>query len=180
MLFVSRFISRLLDISPIQRQSIISLSSNLALTGIGFLSTIYFAHILGPAPLGVYFIFLAYFGVFNLIGDGGFGGAVVKRISEGNDQSEYFSAFVFLRILLLVASVSVLFLFKPYIDDFNQSNIIFWLILALIIAVFSSCTTMAVYGTGKVGIYQVSAFLEVLVRIIIQVIAVILGYRLPD
>ena len=52
----SLFISRLMKISSIQRQSVISLSSTIALTGIGFLSTIYFAHTLGPAPLGAYFL----------------------------------------------------------------------------------------------------------------------------
>jgi O-antigen/teichoic acid export membrane protein len=72
-----------MNVSSIQRQSVISLFSTIALTGIGFLSTIYFAHTLGPAPLGAYFLYLAYFGIFNLVGDGGFGGAAVKRISEG-------------------------------------------------------------------------------------------------
>ena len=82
-----------MNISSIQRQSIITLSSTIALTAIGFLSTIYFAHIMGPAPLGAYFLFLAYFGILNLVGDGGFGGAAIKRISEGKEPNEYLSAF---------------------------------------------------------------------------------------
>ncbi|PKL65041.1 MAG: polysaccharide biosynthesis protein [Methanomicrobiales archaeon HGW-Methanomicrobiales-3] len=166
-----------MNIPPIQRQSLISLGSTLALTAIGFLSTIYFAHVLGPAPLGVFFIFLAFFGIFNLVGDGGFGGAAVKRISEGVEQREFFTAFVVLRILLLTISVSALILFQSVIDGLDTPGILFWLILALIVSVFSSSTAMGVYGTGKVGIYQTSAFLEVLVRIIIQVIAVFLGYQ---
>ena len=44
-----------MSIEPIQRQSFITLVSTIALTGIGFLSTIYFAHTIGPAPLGAYF-----------------------------------------------------------------------------------------------------------------------------
>ena len=82
-----------MNISSIQRQSVISLFSTIALTGIGFLSTIYFAHTLGPAPLGAYFLFLAYFGILNVVVDGGFGSAAVKRISEGLEQNEYFSAY---------------------------------------------------------------------------------------
>ena len=166
-----------MGISPIQRQSFISLISTLALTGIGFLSTIYFAHILGPAPLGAYFLFVAYFGTLNLIGDGGFGIAAVKRISEGKEQNEYLSAFVFLRILLLAVSVTALLLIEPYLKDVTSSGIFIWLILALIVSVFSSSTAMAVYGTGKVGVFQISAFLDVLIRIIFQVIAVFLGFE---
>jgi hypothetical protein len=70
-------------ISPIQRQSFISLISTLALTGVGFLSTIYFAHTLGPPPLGAYFLFAAYFGTLNLLGDGGFGGEVPTWFRAG-------------------------------------------------------------------------------------------------
>ena len=165
-----------MEINPIQRQSLIALGSTVALTAIGFLSTVYFAHLLGPAILGDYFLFLAYFGTLNLIGDGGFGGAVVKRISEGKEQNEYFSVFVFLRTLLVVVSVSALLLVALFYKDLFSSGMFFWLLLALIVSVFSSCTAMAVYGTGKVGIYQISTFLETLIKIIIQIIAVILGF----
>ena len=47
----------ILKIDPIQRQSIISLFWQIAFTGIGFLSTMYFAHAVGAAILGAYFIF---------------------------------------------------------------------------------------------------------------------------
>ena len=158
----SLFISRLMKISSIQRQSVISLFSTIALTVIGFLSTIYFAHTLGPAPLGAYFLFLAYFGIFNLVGDGGFGGAAVKRISEGKEPNEYFSAFVFIRIVLLAVSVTLLLFAEPYLKDLTSSGVFFWLLLALIVSVFSSITGIGVYGTGKVGVYQISSFVDVI------------------
>jgi O-antigen/teichoic acid export membrane protein len=165
-----------MSIEPIQRQSFITLISTIVLTGIGFLSTIYFAHTLGPAPLGAYFLFLAYFGIFNMIGDGGFGGAAVKRISEGKEPNEYFSSFVCIRALLLVVSVTLLLIAEPYFKDITSSGIFFWLLLALIISVFSSSTAMGVYGTGKVGIYQISNFVDVLLRILFQVGGVFFGF----
>lgn len=126
MFTLSFFITRLMKISSIERQSVISLFSTIALTIIGFVSTIYFAHILGPAPLGAYFLFLAYFGIFNLVGDGGFGGAAVKRISEGKESNEYLSAFAFIRILLLVVSVTLLLFAEPYLKDITASGVFFW------------------------------------------------------
>jgi O-antigen/teichoic acid export membrane protein len=154
----------------------ISLGSTIGLTIIGFFSTIYFAHALGPSALGVYFIFLAYLGIFNLVGDGGFGGAAVKRISEGKEPNEYLSAFAFIRIILLAVSVTVLLVAEPYLKDVTSSGVFFWLLLALIISVFSSISSVGVYGTGKVGISQISGFADVIIRTLFQIIAVFLGY----
>jgi O-antigen/teichoic acid export membrane protein len=165
-----------MNISSIQRQSIITLSSTIALTAIGFLSTIYFAHIMGPAPLGAYFLFLAYFGILNLVGDGGFGGAAIKRISEGKEPNEYLSAFAFIRIVFLALSVSILLFAEPYFKDMNSSGVFFWLLLTLIVSVFSSISLVGVYGAGKVGIFQISSFIDALLRTLFQIIAVFLGF----
>jgi O-antigen/teichoic acid export membrane protein len=165
-----------MNVSQVQRQSLIAFGSTIAMTLIGFLSTVYFAHVLGPAPLGVYFLFLAYYGVFNLVGDGGFGGAAVKRISEGNDRNEYFSAFVFIRVVLLALSITVLLCAEPYFTDITSSGIFFWLFLALIIAVFQNCASNGVYGAGHVGIHQLGILVELIVRVLFQVTAVYLGF----
>ncbi len=165
-----------MQIDPIQRQSLIAFSSLIGLSIIGYLSTMYFAHVLGPAILGSYFLFLAYYGIFDLIGDGGFGGAAVKRISEGREQEQYFSSFVFLRVLLLVVSIGVFVLVFPYFVDLTSSGLFWWLILALIIGTFASFAANGIYGTGKAGISQMSGFLNTLVRILVQVIAAFLGY----
>lgn len=165
-----------MQIDPIQRQSLIAFFSLIGLTIIGYLSTMYFAHVLGPAILGSYFLFLAYYGVFDLIGDGGFGGATVKRISEGKEQNQYFSAFIALRLALLVISITALVVIAPYVVDLNNSGLIPWLILALLIGTGASVAQNGIYGTGKAGISQISGFLNTVIKIIVQVIATFLGY----
>ena len=172
----SGYLARVMRIDPIQRQGIISLGSTLGLTAIGFLSTMYFAHTVGPAILGVYFLFVAYYSVFNLIGDGGFGGAAVKRISEGKDQNAYFTAFTLLRVVLTVVSVGFLLIAQPYLVKFTSSGMLPWLILALIVSTFTNIASNSVYGRGKVGINQISTLIDNLTRIGIQVTAIILGY----
>jgi O-antigen/teichoic acid export membrane protein len=167
-----------MNISPVQRQSLMVFGSTIFITLVGFLSTMYFAHVLGPAPLGAYFLFLAYYGVFNLVGDGGFGGAAVKRISEGKDQDEYFSAFVFIRVVLIALSITVLLCAEPYLKDITSSGIFFWLLLALVISVFPNCVSSGVYGCGKVGIHQISVVIELIFRVLLQVSAVYLGYSI--
>ena len=174
----SRYLARIMRIDPVQRQSVISLTSTIGLTAVGFLSTMYFAHTVGLSILGAYYLFVAYFSIFNLLGDGGFGSAAVKRISEGEDQGAYLTAFVVLRVMLMAVSVGFLLIVQPYLVDLTSSGVFPWLILALVVSVFTSITSNAVYGRGKVGVNQISGLINNLVRIGIQVAAVILGYGL--
>ncbi|MDW7728267.1 MAG: hypothetical protein SCH70_14405 [Candidatus Methanoperedens sp.] len=78
---LNTFFSRIMSIEPIRRQSIVSPFWQVAFTFIGFLSTMYFAHIVGAGVLGAYFLFIAYFGIISLMIDGGFGSAAIRRIS---------------------------------------------------------------------------------------------------
>ncbi len=172
----SGYLARVMRIDPVQRQSVISLASTLGLTAIGFLSTMFFAHTVGPSMLGAYFLFVAYFSIFNLLGDGGFGGAAVKRISEGEDQNAFFTAFLSLRVVLMIVSVGFLLVARPYLTDLTESGVFLWLVIALVVSVFTNITSNAVYGTGKVGINQISSLIDNLTRVAVQVAAVVLGY----
>jgi len=174
--FITRYLSRIMAIEPIRRQSLISLANVVGLSAIGYIATMYFAHVLGPAILGSYYLFLSYYGVFALIGDGGIGGAAVKRISEGREANEYFSAFMILRIILLVVSLTALLLLAPYLRDFVSSGLYPWLILALIAGTIAGFASAGVYGSGKVGVAQISDFLNSALKIVGQIIATFLGY----
>jgi O-antigen/teichoic acid export membrane protein len=165
-----------MSIEPIRRQSLISLGNIIGLTVLGYIATFYFAHVLGPAVLGSYYLFLAYYSIFSLIGDGGFGGAATKRISEAKDADAFFSAFVVLRIILLVISVLLLLVIAPFLVDFAASGLLPWLFLALIIGTIAGFVYAGVYGSGKVGVVQTSEFLNTVIRIIFQILATFLGY----
>lgn len=171
-------ISRISAIPPIQRQSMIQLGSTIAITLFGFISTMLFSHILGKDLMGVYYLFLTYFGIFNMLGDAGFGGAAVKRISEGKDQNEYLSAYVTLRLLLIIVSTLILLTVSPFFVDLKDYNLVPWIIAALTAAFFAHTITMGVYGLGHVGIHNIANGCNELVRILIQIITVLLGYSL--
>src|SRR5665648_313035 len=120
------FFSRIMSIEPIRRQSIVSLVSQIAFTFVGFLSTMYFAHAVGAEILGAYFLFLAYFSIIGLMTDGGFGGAAIKRISEGEEPDAYFSAFVVLRSLFVTVVIMALLTFRSYFVDLNNAGTFNW------------------------------------------------------
>jgi O-antigen/teichoic acid export membrane protein len=165
-----------MSLDPVRRQSLISLGSTFGLTGVGFIATMYFTHALGAAPYGEFSLFLAYYGVFNLIGDGGFGGAAVKRISEGREQNAYFTAFFFLRVVLLPVSVVAVLALSEYLSSDGNGAMIHWLILALVLSLFFGITVNGTYGEGMVGVSQTAGLLNNVVRVFVQVLAVFLGY----
>ena len=165
-----------MSIEPVRRQSIISFVWKIALTFIGFLSTMYFAHTVGAGILGGYFLFLAYFGIINLVSDGGFGRAAIKRISEGEEQDAYFSAFFLLRSFFVTVVIAALLTFREYFVDLNDAGVFNWLLVALISSMLYGSVNNAIAGRGKIGIQATCDFIREITRILFQVIAVFLGY----
>jgi len=176
MQFFNKFFSNIMNIKPIQRQSLLTLGSLVAIAGFGYVATFYFAHYLGPAVLGSFFLFLAYYGIFDMIGDGGFGGAAVKRISEGNFQNEYYTAYIILRIILLCLSIVVFVIISPVLSGIQDNGLLFWLIIALIAGTVYSITNANLYGTAQVGILQVSTLVNTIVKNLVQILAVFIGF----
>jgi len=172
-----RKISNIIKIGAVQRQSIITLFWQIAFTAIGFISTMYFAHKVGADILGAYFLFTAYQGIFSMVTDGGFGGAAVKRISEGYEQNAYFSAYFVIRLVFTVLVIVALLLFREYFVDINESGMIIWLILLLIVSLLAGSISSGVVGIGKVGISATCAAIGNISRVIIQVVAIYLGYE---
>jgi len=170
------FFSRIMSIEPIRRQSIVSLIWQIAFTVIGFLSTIYFARAVGASILGAYFLFIAYFSIIGLMTDGGFGSAAIKRISEGEEQDAYFSAFVVLRSVFVTVVLVVLILFRSYFVYLDSAGTFIWLLVALVVSLLHGTVSSGIAGCGKMGIGATASFLDNVSRILVQVIAVFLGY----
>ena len=148
----------------------------MALTLIGFLSTMYFAHAVGAGVLGAYFLFLAYFGIISLMTDGGFVSAAIKRISEGEERDAYFSAFVVLRSVSVTVVVVTLIVFRSYFVDIDNAGTFIWLLVALVVSILHGAVTSGIGGCGKIGISATAGFLDNISRMLIQVIAILLGY----
>jgi O-antigen/teichoic acid export membrane protein len=169
-------LSRILNIDVVQRQSIISLFWQLAITAVGFGSTMYFAHAVGAELLGAYFLLMAYFGFFNLVSDGGIGGAGIKRISEGEEEDEYFSAFFTLRSIFLITVLMFLIWFGGSFVDLKTSGLFIWLLLLMVISLFQGSVAIGVVGRGKMGIASTCNAITIISSIIFQIIAIYLGY----
>jgi O-antigen/teichoic acid export membrane protein len=165
-----------MGIGEVQRQSIISLISQIGITFVGFFSTMYFAHAVGASVLGAYFLFMAYYGIVSMVTDGGFGGAALKRISEGEAQDEYLSAFFVVRTLFLVVTVIALIAFRSFFVDLDTSGAFIWLLLALILSILCGTVSYGIAGCGKMGIRGSCTFIGEVSRILVQIVAIFLGF----
>lgn len=175
-MFLSSFFSRIMSIEAVRRQSVVNFILQISFTFIGFFSTIYFARSVGASVLGAYFLFVAYYNIISMVTDGGFGGAAIKRISEGEEQNAYFSAFFVLRSSLVALVVITLIAFRSYFVDLNNTSIFIWLLLALLVSLLVGGIEAGVMGCGKVGIQATTGFINNILRIIVQVGAIFFGF----
>jgi len=175
MIKLNTIFSRIMSIGEVQRQSIVSFILQIAYTVIGFISTMYFAHVVGASVLGAYFLFLAYYGIIDLV-IGGLSQAAVKRISEGEEENQYFSTFVILHSLLVVLIVVALIAVRSHFIDLNNANTFIWLLLALLVSLVFRTVYSGVAGCGKIGIFATCNFINDISRVLIQILAVFFGY----
>lgn len=170
--------SRIMGIGEVQRQSIVSLVWQIVYTFIAFLSTVYFAHAVGASVLGAYFLFMTYFGIIGMVSGGGFGGAALKRISEGEEPDAYFCAFLVLMSLFVTVTVVALIAVRSFFVDLDKAGAFIWLLLALIISIFNVAVYSGIAGRGKMGIHATGRFIGDVSRILVQVVAVFVGFGL--
>lgn len=176
MMIEQKIIKKILAVPPIQRQSFIQLGGNIATLLFGFIAIMYISHVLGAELMGIYYLFVTYFSVFNIIGDGGLNGALVKKISEGKDQNSYFTAYIIIRILLIIISMGILFAISQYIPNISAYGLMPWIIIGLIASFFGATLANGVYGLGAAGLYNFSVSVREMVRILLQVVVVLLGF----
>ena len=169
-------LSRIMGIGEVQRQSMVSLIWQIAYTFIALLGTIYFAHTVGASVLGAYFLFMTYFGIIGMVSGGGFGGAAVKRISEGEKPDAYFSAFLVITSLFVTVTVVALIAFRSFFVDLDKAGAFIWLLVALIVSIFNGAVYSGIAGRGKMGIHATGRFIGDVSRILVQVVAVFLGF----
>ena len=136
----------------------------------------YFARAVGAEVLGAYFLFVAYFSIIGLMTDGGFGGAAVKRISEGEEPDAYFSAFVVLRSVFVTVVITALLALRSYFVDLDSAGTFIWLLVALVVSLLQGAVSSGIAGRGKMGINATAGFINNVSRILVQIVAVFLGY----
>jgi O-antigen/teichoic acid export membrane protein len=162
----------------VQRHGMMYLVSSTGITLIGFLATMFYAHWVGAGVLGQYFLFLSFFAIACQLTDLGIGYAVTYRICEGKDPDEYFTACLVLRLSLwlLVTAGMLCFRFGFGTLGLNDS---LWLALIVVLGISTlvSSLSTAIGASNRLGLAASVSLIDNTTRIIVQVIAVFLGFQ---
>lgn len=162
----------------VQRHGIMYLASSAGITLLGFLATIFYAHWVGADVLGQYLLFVSAFSILSLFSDLGIGYATTYRICEGKDTDIYFSTGLVLRMMLLVIISAILVFFGGYLIGDLRYNPLFWiLIFVLTLSTFTSAVSTSLGASNRLGLAASVNFINNIVRIVVQVLAIFLGFK---
>jgi len=158
--------------------SIIYVISKITASVIGFFATIYFTRTLGEEIYGFYAITLAVVSWLGLIKSVGFGTAIIKRMSEGKEPDAYLSAGIAIKgTLTIIVAVSIL-VFQEHVNSYVGQPVAMFIILLLIVTIFSDLVNSALKGTHRVHIYAPLSTFKEAARSILMVALVFVGWEL--
>lgn len=167
------------------QKSVVVFVSRLLGSVLGFFATIYFARVLGAEVLGLYALVIAIVAWLRLGGKMGVGSALTKRISEGEEQGQFYAAGILsIAVIGTVLSIGVIALQNPleaYVGDFDQYvaiSVVWFVVLLLYAKLVFALVKMALKGERLVHIAGLLSPVNIGSRSLIQIGLVIAGFNL--
>lgn len=153
------------------RKSFLIASSYFVSRFIGWVGLIVLARMWGsyaPDALGIIGYTLSFLAMFNIIADLGFSRAHVKRISEGNDLGSCIGTFIFIKLVLIVTMLIVLFstlffwtnIFGQQISNSTSITIIMVFTLYYVFFNLSQIASVTFEGTQEIAKRQLIMLFE--------------------
>lgn len=165
--------------------SIIVFVSKVAGSAMGFLATLFFARFLGAEILGLYTLLLTIANWLHYAAGPGVSKAMVKRISEGKEQDQYFTAsalmILFLAVVLSLGIITLSSLFENYVSEFDKYtslSVVWFIIILLFVNSFSKSVSSILNAQNRVHIRGLLQPVNIGLSSFIQVILVISGLSL--
>ena len=177
---------RLLGVSPkiqstsmrLGQTSVVYLLSKIAASALGFLGTIYLTRTLGGEIYGFYAITLALVGWLGLIKSVGFGQAIIKRMTEGDEPDAYLAAGTAIKTsLTLLVAVGVV-VFRDPVNSYVGQPVAEFVVLLLVVTIFSDLVNAALQGSHRVHIYAPLSTVKQGARTLAMVGLVVVGFEL--
>jgi O-antigen/teichoic acid export membrane protein len=160
--------------------SLIVFLSKLTGSILGFVSTIYFARVLGAEVLGVYSVVIALVAWLQLSGRIGVGRALVKRISEGEDQGAYqMAGIIILAVLGTVLTIALVIgrpYVKQYVGDFEgyvDISVVWFIIVIFLLQLSTTIIFTTLQGQSRVHIVGLLTPVNIGVRSALQISLVV-------
>lgn len=141
-----------------------------------FGAIVYFARELGPAPLGIFFLFQAVLGFLSIPTDIGLRAAVNKRISEGDAPGTYLSSAILIKTGLVIFTAATILLLAPFFDDYIGATVTLYLAVGIVLREFAHLSMATLEGELRVGETAELQFAKQMVWAIVGVILTFAGF----
>lgn len=160
----------------VSRKIVVSVVNYGLTTIVGFIGTLYFANVLGPGPLGTFALGMTLVKWLELT-DLGTGGALVKRVSEMEEEGAFLSASIVIRGVLVGITALTLFVFKSQINDYIGGQYALLVTLLFLIISLYSFVGRGLLGINKGHLKTSMVAVERVLRVIFQASLVIVGFH---
>lgn len=158
--------------------SVIYFFSKILGSALGFFATVYIVRALGEDIYGQYSLVLAVALWAAIGGKIGLTGAVVKRVSEGDERREYITAAMMMGgTLFLIVSIFTI-IFRNQINNYIGAPVAEFVILLVFVDLLRGFVNAALKGYHLVHIYAPLSTVKVGVRSLAQIIIVFVGFGL--
>lgn len=144
----------------------------------GFFATIYFTRLLGETVYGYFTITLALVSWLSLVKDIGFGQAIIKRMSEGEEPDTYLTAGTIIQGILLFPLIAGILIFQPQVNEYVGQPVAEFIAILLIISILKGIVNNSLNGTHRVHLSAVFGTASDLIQSVCMVALVFLGWGL--
>ncbi|WP_136602534.1 flippase [Salinigranum halophilum] len=145
---------------------------------LGFAATLYISRTLGAEVLGYYALALIVANWLSLLGNVGLGGAITKRLSEGDDPDSYFTAGALSLVALSVLCGLVIFVFRSPINAYIGVDAAWFVLLLIGSLLFNGLVTWSLQGDKQVHIAGFLSTVKIGLRSVVQIALVFAGFGL--
>jgi O-antigen/teichoic acid export membrane protein len=142
----------------------------------GMLALVYFGNVLGSAKIGTYTLALTVAVWLWVVADPGIGSALIKRVSEGTDEAEFFTAASVMVFGIVSLIVVAILLFRDQIQGYVGMEAAPFLVALVVSKMFFLLVTGAIAGHDRVATKSILRFVERTLRPGLQILGVFFGF----
>lgn len=136
-----------------------------------------------PTALGIVGFAMSFIGMFNFISDLGFGGAHIKRVSEGKDLGKCIGTYITVKLVLVTVMVAVvlggIFIWKTLLHqgfyDATKESVIYLMLLYYVLMSFAQIPLATFGAKREIAKAQVPYIFETLFRVTVMILVVLAG-----
>lgn len=172
----------------IGRKSAAIFGFNIISAILGYIGIFFVARYMGAEPLGIVGFSIGYVGLFSFIADLGFGGAHIKRVSEGRDVSTCIGTYVSIKIVLVTAMTCCIlgsiivwkYVLGKGFESSTQEIALYIMIFYAILTALSSVFLDTFSAKKEIIKFQLPQFIGTVCRVVAMIAIVFLSLGTPS